>query len=316
MWTPPENWQDNYTTYSGTVLCSAGINVAALTGRDPKMMAQEGWVWKADGAGPTAFEAEKGQISDAFKRAWVRWGVNRAAYKLPAPYVDVERVQIRDGKPKGGRIPEYELQRLMRLYENFDFEGDAGGSGEPQGSLGAPGSGSETTGTGAARPPASSSRQSEEPPPDDQEREDNERGGPPPQGRRITRPMAGRILAISLSRADELKQEGNVDDDFHGYRIVQSLLKQHQLRTAKKGMKKEDYISLLVAEVRKPLYDAFCSQVASWAPRENPGDGDGGFSEPPKRRDTMDGEAHREAPERSSDDAEYDDGGFQDDIPF
>jgi hypothetical protein len=278
-----ENWQDNYTTYSGTVLCSAGVNVAALTGRDPKTMAQDGWVWKADGAGPTAFEAEKGQISDAFKRAWVRWGINRAAYKLPVCWVDVQGCYEKDGKPKGGKIPQYELERLMHMYENFDFGGaggpEMGQRGEAQG---APGVGGEAR-TGTRQPPASRPPQQSEPAPPPP-RADQERGSSAPTGRRVTWKMAGRILAISMSRADELRAAGQVDEEFHGYRIVQSLLKEMGLRTASRGAKKDDYIGLLIDEVRKPIYDNFCSAVASWKPRPAQGEEDGGFSEPPKAR--------------------------------
>ena len=49
-----------------------------------------GWVAKADGAGDTAHEAEKGGISDAFKRAAVQWGVGRYLYRLESPWVAIE----------------------------------------------------------------------------------------------------------------------------------------------------------------------------------------------------------------------------------
>jgi hypothetical protein len=45
------------------------------------------WVWKADGAGDSDIEAEKGALSDAFKRAAVRWGIGRYLYKLKSPWV-------------------------------------------------------------------------------------------------------------------------------------------------------------------------------------------------------------------------------------
>jgi len=45
------------------------------------------WVWKADGAGDSDVEAEKGALSDAFKRAAVRWGVGRYLYNLKSPWV-------------------------------------------------------------------------------------------------------------------------------------------------------------------------------------------------------------------------------------
>ena len=48
------------------------------------------WVWKSNGAGQSDIEAEKGQFSDAFKRAAVLWGIGRYLYALPSPWVDLE----------------------------------------------------------------------------------------------------------------------------------------------------------------------------------------------------------------------------------
>lgn len=41
------------------------------------------WIWKANGAGDTQVEAEKGSLSDAMKRAAVVWGIGRYLYYLP-----------------------------------------------------------------------------------------------------------------------------------------------------------------------------------------------------------------------------------------
>lgn len=49
---------------------------------------REMWISKSDGAGATAFEADKGRISDAFKRAAVHWGIGRYLYGLDSPWVD------------------------------------------------------------------------------------------------------------------------------------------------------------------------------------------------------------------------------------
>lgn len=65
----PDHWQCRYVQHGQTTICEIGANV-------------NGWVWKADGAGATQFEAEKGALSDAFKRAAVRWGVGRYLYGL------------------------------------------------------------------------------------------------------------------------------------------------------------------------------------------------------------------------------------------
>lgn len=83
----PANWQDKYEeTAKGRVVCSIGIRVG------------DDWIWKADGAGDTAVEGEKGGISDAFKRAAVKWGIGRYLYALDAVWCPCESYE-RNGKP-------------------------------------------------------------------------------------------------------------------------------------------------------------------------------------------------------------------------
>lgn len=75
----PENWQDTYTeTARGRVICTISI------------LCGDTWVAKSDGAGNTDVEGDKGAISDAFKRAAVKWGVGRYLYDIPAPWVPCE----------------------------------------------------------------------------------------------------------------------------------------------------------------------------------------------------------------------------------
>jgi hypothetical protein len=75
----PENWQDSYSeTPRGRVICSISVRL----GPD--------WISKSDGAGETDVEGEKGAISDAFKRAAVKWGIGRYLYDLDAPWVPCE----------------------------------------------------------------------------------------------------------------------------------------------------------------------------------------------------------------------------------
>lgn len=47
------------------------------------------WVWRANGAGETDIEGEKGQLSDSFKRAAVMWGIGRYLYYLPNEWVAI-----------------------------------------------------------------------------------------------------------------------------------------------------------------------------------------------------------------------------------
>jgi len=49
------------------------------------------WVTKTNCAGETDIEAEKGQASDAFKRAAVLWGIGRYLYYLPNNWIKLEK---------------------------------------------------------------------------------------------------------------------------------------------------------------------------------------------------------------------------------
>lgn len=81
-----ENWQCIYP-FAGC--CQIGIYAGA--GKDPTLTATPThWVWKSNGAGETDVEGEKGQYSDAFKRAAVLWGIGQYLYSLPNEWVDLD----------------------------------------------------------------------------------------------------------------------------------------------------------------------------------------------------------------------------------
>ena len=80
----PANWQCRYPLAdNGLLICEIGLNIDGE------------WIWKANGAGDTQVEAEKGKASDAFKRAAVLWGVGRYLYALPSVWVP-----LKNGKPQ------------------------------------------------------------------------------------------------------------------------------------------------------------------------------------------------------------------------
>lgn len=74
------NWQTRYTLADGGLLvCEIGVRIDGE------------WLWRANGAGDTQVEAEKGKCSDAFKRAAVLWGVGRYLYGLESPWVAIDQ---------------------------------------------------------------------------------------------------------------------------------------------------------------------------------------------------------------------------------
>ena len=95
----PDGWQCNYTPAPGNaIICNIGVLIAG------------DWLWKADGAGATDVEGEKGMMSDALKRAAVRWGVGRYLYDLEAGFVSLER---------GKFLSKRTVLDLNNLHEDF-----------------------------------------------------------------------------------------------------------------------------------------------------------------------------------------------------
>lgn len=94
----PENWQSKYEHASNHgYVCSIGIRIG------------DEWVWKANGAGETQVEAQKGAMSDSFKRAAVLWGIGRYLYDVPNTWVKLD---------KYNKIEQHELPKLMRTLPN------------------------------------------------------------------------------------------------------------------------------------------------------------------------------------------------------
>lgn len=81
----PDNWQDRYEFHGARTVCYLSIRIG------------NEWITKADGAGDSDVEAEKGAISDALKRAAVKWGIGRYLYSIESPWVPCESYE-KNGK--------------------------------------------------------------------------------------------------------------------------------------------------------------------------------------------------------------------------
>lgn len=76
-------WQCRYSHVGEKTICEIAIKIDGE------------WIWKANGAGDTKIESEKGAISDAFKRACTMWGIGRYLYDLKG----APKVELKDGYP-------------------------------------------------------------------------------------------------------------------------------------------------------------------------------------------------------------------------
>lgn len=104
----PENWQCEFYEQKGTLFCKVGIRTEA------------GWVWKSDAGSPSNMEAQKGEASDAFKRASFKWGIGRELYTAPFIWVKADRCGI---VPQGNKFTCYDRFRVARIRIEEDDTG-------------------------------------------------------------------------------------------------------------------------------------------------------------------------------------------------
>lgn len=72
------DWQCEYVPMAdGTSCCRIGLKIDGE------------WRWRANGAGATDVEGEKGRYSDSFKRAAVMWGIGVYLYNTDSPWLDL-----------------------------------------------------------------------------------------------------------------------------------------------------------------------------------------------------------------------------------
>lgn len=78
----PLNWTRHHELIDGKLFCNVGIKAE----KDKSREFGE-WVFKQDVGTESYTEKEKGQASDAFKRACFNWGIGRELYTSPFVYV-------------------------------------------------------------------------------------------------------------------------------------------------------------------------------------------------------------------------------------
>lgn len=67
----PFQWQRRHKMIGERLICEIGVKIDGE------------WVWREDTGTESNTEAQKGEVSDSFKRAAVNWGVGQFLYKLP-----------------------------------------------------------------------------------------------------------------------------------------------------------------------------------------------------------------------------------------
>lgn len=89
-----ENWQCEFYEVKGIMFCRVGINVYFEDKSKEPL-----WIWKSDAGSESNKDAEKGNASDARKRAGFAWGIGRRElYSSPFIFVRAERLNFKEGK--------------------------------------------------------------------------------------------------------------------------------------------------------------------------------------------------------------------------
>lgn len=84
------NWQKDFKIVDGNLFCGVAIKV------------DNEWVWRFDVGTESFSDKEKGQASDAFKRACFNWGIGRELYNYPVIQIKLleNEFKMDNGKPK------------------------------------------------------------------------------------------------------------------------------------------------------------------------------------------------------------------------
>ena len=81
-------WQCDYKEIKGNMYCGIAVLNEACGE----------WVWKWDCGTESNTEKEKGEASDAFKRAGFRWGIGRELYTAPFIWLEVATKKKENGR--------------------------------------------------------------------------------------------------------------------------------------------------------------------------------------------------------------------------
>lgn len=101
-----ENWQCEYYEHKNTLFCKVGI----FTDYERGPM----WVWKSNAGAPSNMEAQKGEASDAFKRACFTWGIGRELYTAPRIFVYADKCKsLKQGK--NGKMQCYDHFSVAKI---------------------------------------------------------------------------------------------------------------------------------------------------------------------------------------------------------
>jgi len=99
----PLNWKKNYKQIGENLFCTVSV-------WDEK---KNCWIEREDVGTETQVEKEKGEASDAFKRACYNWGIGRELYTAPDIWIPLDKDEIGSYEAKGKQI--YTCKQSFRV---------------------------------------------------------------------------------------------------------------------------------------------------------------------------------------------------------
>jgi len=103
-----ENWQSDYKEIKDNMYAGIGIKI------------NDEWVWKWDCGTESNTEKEKGESSDSFKRAAVKWGVARFLYTLGMQKVKASCTKEKDTKANALYPTDDQNNRIWDLSKHIN----------------------------------------------------------------------------------------------------------------------------------------------------------------------------------------------------
>lgn len=107
-----EGWQKKYEVINNHLFCSVGIYSEKLNQ----------WVWKQDVGTESNTEKEKGEASDAFKRACFNLGIGRELYDYPIIQIKLEQNEFEIKNDKAYATFNFQLKKWV-WFSQFDSLG-------------------------------------------------------------------------------------------------------------------------------------------------------------------------------------------------
>lgn len=100
-----ENWKRSHELINGNLFCNVSIYDES----------KKEWVTKQDVGTESYTEKEKGQASDAFKRACFNWGIGRELYTAPFIWITPGLVTLKEKKAGSGQYTTYDKFRVTQI---------------------------------------------------------------------------------------------------------------------------------------------------------------------------------------------------------